>query len=163
MLNKNIIPISVLTLVVMLGALFSVVQPSSVAHAASTCPSNGTVTDGCTCPSGQTPQYIDSRGTATCVSSGNGAGSSYYSDPSGDLATNPIIKWLKNFINLFAAIVGVGAVIMIIWGGLQYTSARDNPQAVQSAKMKIVNVFIGIIAFVFLYAFMQWLIPGGAL
>lgn len=160
MLNKNIILILVLSFAVVLGGIF-VDRSSSIVRAASTCSSGGAVTNGCTCPSGQTAQYVGS--TLTCAEPSSNNSSYYPNDPSGDLASNPIIKWLRNFINLFAAIIGVGAVIMIIIGGIQYTAARDNPQAIQAAKMKIMNVAIGIVAFIFLYAFMQWLIPGGAL
>jgi hypothetical protein len=50
---------------------------------------------------------------------------------------------------------------MIAVAGVQYTTSRDNPQAVQAAKQKIWNVLIGLLAFFFLYAFVQWIIPGG--
>lgn len=74
---------------------------------------------------------------------------------------NPIFTWLNLISNILAGIVGVGAILMVIWGGIQYITARDNAQAVQSAKEKIINVVIGLAAFIFLYAFLQWLIPGG--
>lgn len=74
---------------------------------------------------------------------------------------NPIVVWLSFFINMLAAIVGIGAIIMVIVAGLQYSAARDNPQGIQAAKQKLTNVLIGIAAFVFMYAFLQWLIPGG--
>jgi ABC-type maltose transport system permease subunit len=77
------------------------------------------------------------------------------------LEKNPIVKWINWGINLVAGIVGVGAVLMIIWAGIQYTTARDNAQAVAAAKQKIINVVIGIAAFIFLYAFLNWLVPGG--
>lgn len=79
----------------------------------------------------------------------------------GDIQSNPIIKWLNAIVNLLAGVIGVGAILMIVWGGIQYITARDNAQAVQSAKEKIINVVIGLAAFIFLYAFLQWLIPGG--
>lgn len=78
------------------------------------------------------------------------------------LKNNPIVKWVQFFTNLFAAIVGVGAVIMVIIAGMQYSAARDNAQSIQSAKAKLMNVLIGLVTFVFLYSFLQWLIPGGA-
>ncbi len=77
------------------------------------------------------------------------------------LEKNPIVKWINWGINLVAGVVGVGAVLMIIWAGIQYTTARDNAQAVAAAKQKIINVVIGIAAFIFLYAFLNWLVPGG--
>lgn len=79
-----------------------------------------------------------------------------------DISDNPIVKWLNVIVNVLAGVVGVGAVLMVIWGGIQYITARDNAQAVQSAKEKIINVVIGLAVFIFLYALLQWLIPGGA-
>lgn len=72
-----------------------------------------------------------------------------------------IMKVLEIGLNFLAGLVLVASVIMIIVGGIQYTSSGGNPQAVSAAKQKIMNVFIGLLAFVFLYAFLQWLIPGG--
>ena len=79
----------------------------------------------------------------------------------GCLAKNPIMVWISFFINVAAALVGVGAVIMVIVAGLQYSASRDNPQVIQSAKQKLVNVLIGVAAFIFLWAFLQWIVPGG--
>lgn len=77
------------------------------------------------------------------------------------LANDPIVLWLEWGLGVLSAIVGVGAIIMTIVGGLQYISARDNPQSIQAAKQKIYNVLIGLAAYIFLWAFLQWLIPGG--
>jgi len=77
------------------------------------------------------------------------------------LADNPIVKWLNVLINIVAGVIGVGAVLMLIVAGIQYITSRDNAQGVADAKKKIINVVIGLAAFVFLYAFLNWLIPGG--
>ncbi len=77
------------------------------------------------------------------------------------MADNPVIVWTKRIINFLAAGVGIVTTIMIIVGGIQYASAGPNPQAVASAKKKIVNAIIALLAYFFLYGFMQWLIPGG--
>lgn len=74
---------------------------------------------------------------------------------------NPISKWINFGVNLFSAIILAGASIMMVWAGLQYMNARDNPQGVQAAKEKIWNIVLGLLAYFFLYAFVQWLIPGG--
>lgn len=102
----------------------------------------------------QHPTTAGSQSTTTTTPT-----SFYPEDKSGMSAVS---GWLKTFINLFSAVIGVGAVIMIIFAGIQYSAARDNPQAIQAAKQKIYNVLIGLGAFIFLWAFMQWLIPGGA-
>ncbi|MEI7683330.1 MAG: hypothetical protein WCJ24_03470, partial [Candidatus Saccharibacteria bacterium] len=74
---------------------------------------------------------------------------------------NPLIAQFEAFINFLGIGVGVIIVIMIIIGGIQYTSAGSNPQAVSAAKKKIMNAVISFVAFLLLYSFMQWLIPGG--
>ena len=77
------------------------------------------------------------------------------------LKKNPIVVWLNWGLTVLSAIVGVGAIIMTIVAGLQYSASRDNPQGVQAAKLKITNVVIGLAAYIFLWAFLNWLIPGG--
>jgi hypothetical protein len=79
------------------------------------------------------------------------------------LENNPIIVWLNFFINVLAAVIGVGAVAMLIFAGVQYTTAADNPGQVEAAKKKIGAVVLGLVAFIFLYAFLNWLIPGGVI
>lgn len=79
----------------------------------------------------------------------------------GNLADNPIMQWLEFFINVLSVTILAGGSVMIAWAGIQYMSARDNAQAVQDAKNKIWNVVYGLLAYFFLYAFIQWLIPGG--
>jgi hypothetical protein len=79
----------------------------------------------------------------------------------GNLEDNPIMKWIEFFINVLSVTILAGGSVMIAWAGIQYMSARDNAQAVQAAKQKIWNVIFGLIAYFFLYAFIQWLVPGG--
>lgn len=74
-----------------------------------------------------------------------------------------ILKYLVQFVNLLSAVVGIVVVIMIAIGGLQYSASRDNPQATAAAKAKIQNALLGLVAYLFVYAFLQYIIPGGAL
>lgn len=74
-----------------------------------------------------------------------------------------ILSYLLDAINLLSAIVGIVVVIMIAWGGIQYSASRDNPQATAAAKAKIVNALLGLVAYLFIYAFLQYIIPGGVL
>jgi len=77
------------------------------------------------------------------------------------LKYNPMIQWIRFFINVLSALIGVIVIIMVTLAGIQYSSAADNPQGVQAAKKRIENVLVGLVAYIFLYAFLQWLIPGG--
>lgn len=78
-----------------------------------------------------------------------------------DLSNNPIIKDLNIVLNFLSAGVGIVIVGMIILGGIQYSAAGDNAQAVAAAKQRIINALIALAAYLLMFAFLQWLIPGG--
>lgn len=72
-----------------------------------------------------------------------------------------IVGYIITFINVLSGLVGVVIVIMIAVGGIQYTTARDDPQAVAAAKARIRNAILALVFYLFGFSFLQWLIPGG--
>jgi len=79
-----------------------------------------------------------------------------------DLSKNcGIVRYLRVFINALSRLVGVVVVIMIIVGGIQYSSAGSDPQKIASAKSKITNALLALLVYIFMYAFLQWVVPGG--
>jgi hypothetical protein len=72
-----------------------------------------------------------------------------------------IEKYLNPLINLLAGAVGLVVIIMIIYGGIQYSMAGGDSGKVSAAKARISNALFALIAFLFLYAVLQWLVPGG--
>jgi hypothetical protein len=71
-------------------------------------------------------------------------------------------KYINPFINKFLAPVAVLSVIIgIIWGSIEFATSAGDAQRAASGKGKIQKALIGLIAFLFLYAFLKWLIPGG--
>lgn len=50
---------------------------------------------------------------------------------------------------------------MIVIGGIQYSLSKGDSGAVASAKKRIVNALLALLAFIFLRAFLEWIIPGG--
>lgn len=78
-----------------------------------------------------------------------------------DLCGNPIVEQLQTIVDVLSAGVGVIVVAMIVWGGIRFAMAGDNPQGVAEAKSHITNALIALLAFMFMFAFLQWLIPGG--
>jgi hypothetical protein len=78
------------------------------------------------------------------------------------LQANPVVTRFNDILNFFGIGVGVIVVIMVIVGGIQYAAAGSNPQAVAAAKKRILNAIIALVAFMLLYSFMQYLLPGGA-
>lgn len=72
-----------------------------------------------------------------------------------------ITSYIRLFTNGLSALVGIVIVVMVVVGGIQYSMARDNPQAVAAARQKIINAVLALLLFVFMFAFLQWIIPGG--
>lgn len=74
-------------------------------------------------------------------------------------------KFVENYVNpfvlLLTALVGVVAIISIIYAGIQYASSADDPGTVSKAKQRIFNTILGLVAYIFLFAFLNYLIPGG--
>jgi len=71
-----------------------------------------------------------------------------------DAYINPAIK-------LLSVLVGVVAVIFIIFGAIQVSSSGGDPQKSANGKNHIRNALIGVVAYVLLFALINWLIPGG--
>ena len=86
-------------------------------------------------------------------------------DPAlGDRGADGLIhNYVNPFINFLAIAVGIIVTISIVVGGIQYSASADDPQKVAKAKDRIINAIIALLAFLFLYAFLQWLVPGGFL
>lgn len=74
-----------------------------------------------------------------------------------------ITRWLIVVINILSAVAGLIITIVIIIGGIQYTTAKDDPQAVAAAKGRITNAILALAVYIFFYAMLQWLVPGGVL
>ena len=66
-------------------------------------------------------------------------------------------------VNFFAAGVGVIVLAMIVVGGIQYASAGDNAQNAAAARNRIKNAIIGLILYLFMFAIVNFLVPGGIL
>lgn len=74
----------------------------------------------------------------------------------------PLIqKYINPTIAMLTAAVGVAAVIGIIYGGIEITTSAGDPQKNASGKNHIRNAVIGIVSLVFLWAFLNWIVPGG--
>ena len=101
----------------------------------------------------------DSTDASKCEPLGNGC-------PTGTsqhdcLAKNQIVIDLNLFVDFLSAAVGIVVVTMVIIGGIQYSMAGNNPTALTAAKQRITNAIIAIVAFILIFTFLQWLIPGG--
>lgn len=79
----------------------------------------------------------------------------------GNFKDNGIWGLLLLIINILTAGVGIVAVGGIVYGSILYTSASSNADKTKKAINIIVNVVIGIVAWVLSYSFLNFIIPGG--
>ncbi len=135
-------------------SLFATSQ--EVSAAGEICP-NGTMVNSangsCVCPDGfqQVTGAIDSNDTH-CIPINSG---------SAELKDNPIYFYLKNILRFLAAGVGLAVGGGIVFGGYMYITARANAGQVEKGKAVIINSIIGLILFIFMFAILQFIIPGG--
>jgi hypothetical protein len=77
--------------------------------------------------------------------------------------SNVIYSYLAGIIKFLSAGVGLVIVLMIIISGIQYITARDNPQSTEAAKNRLWNALIALFLFIFMFAILNFLVPGGIL
>ncbi len=88
-------------------------------------------------------------------------------DPATDCSTAKggkcdfIGKYINPAINTLTVLFGLLAAISIILGGINYATSEGDPQKASKAKRRIANTIIAIVAYMFLYAFLQFIVPGG--
>ena len=70
---------------------------------------------------------------------------------------------LNLIVDILSIGIGIVSVIGITIVGIQYLTAGGNEAQTTKAKRRLSEIVIGIIAYVLLYALMQWLLPGGKL
>lgn len=104
---------------------------------------------------------------ASCAASGSGSSGSsgnFEADcKSGNLNKDNcgIIAYIVLFTRVLSGLVGIVVVIMIAVGGIQYAAAGPDPSAVVAARKRIINALIALVFYIFMFSFLQWLVPGG--
>jgi hypothetical protein len=72
---------------------------------------------------------------------------------------------VKNYIDPVILFVGGGVglviVIMIVIGGIQFITSGGDPNHVAEAKKRIANALLALVAWILIYAFLNWIMPGG--
>lgn len=153
-------------MILMLVAPFGVLTTPKAA--AITCPAGQYVPSGsssCTpeqlCPSGQSP-------TDSCIAPVTSCPSGQYYDIASSSCTSSsctgmdcISKYVDPLVRLLSGLVGIVVVLSIIVAGIQYASAADDPGKVAAAKKRIYNAMTALLVYLFLFGFLQWLLPGG--
>ncbi len=73
----------------------------------------------------------------------------------------PIEDLAYALIRFLTAGIGLVMVASIVYAGVQYASSEGNPEATVAAKKRIQNALIGLIFYIFIFALVQYLVPGG--
>lgn len=67
---------------------------------------------------------------------------------------------VKKFLNILSAVVGVVAVIMIIYGGFRYVASGGKQESVTSAKNTILYAIVGLIIVALAQAIVHFVLKG---
>ena len=162
-------------------------SPNNIANGQCSCPATGCggapVTSECYNGLATNPDLNNSaNGQCRCPASGcegtssgfNSSGTTFVDrraagnvDPAStctiESADCNINQYIELFINILSGLVGVVVVMVIVIGGIQYGTAGDDPGKLQAAKQRITKALIALLVFIFLYAFLQYLVPGGVI
>jgi hypothetical protein len=72
-----------------------------------------------------------------------------------------IIGFLVTGINVLSAVAGMVIVFSIMFAGFQYMTAQDNAGQIQQARTRIIWAITALLVFIFSYAILNFLVPGG--
>lgn len=70
-------------------------------------------------------------------------------------------KYIDPVVNLLGAGVGVVVLASVVAGAIQISSSAGDSGKYAKGRERIINSLLAMAGFVFLYAFLQWIIPGG--
>jgi hypothetical protein len=85
-------------------------------------------------------------------------------DPNADCSNDRcdlIKKYVNPSINLLSLCFGVIAAASLIAGGIQYSTSAGDSEKVTRAKKRIFNTLVAVFAYIFMWSFLQFLVPGG--
>ncbi len=134
------------------------------------CPEGGAVINGVYTPNGNisrnTPTPTHSPTPSPVPTSEPSCGSVKTSIDYGcahntDATGGPIYGFIRAIIKFASGLVGIGVLLMLIIGGIRYTTSAGNPKLVASAKNQIINAVVGLALFGLMLAILNFLLPGG--
>lgn len=65
---------------------------------------------------------------------------------------------VKQFVNIFLFAVGALSVIMLIWGGIRYTTSAGDSSKVTAAKNTVLYAIVGLVVAILAYAIVNMVI-----
>lgn len=96
--------------------------------------------------------------------SGNEVSSSYTGEKircsCDDGKGSSVLNILSLVVNIMTIGIGILGVVGITIVGIQYLTAGGNEEKTRKAKQRLFEIIIGLVAYVIIYALLNWLIPG---
>lgn len=86
-----------------------------------------------------------------------GEGGQFCSD---DNQGGGVIKLILDILDIVTVGVGILGVIAISVVGIQYLTAGSSEEKVRTAKRRLFEIIIGLVAYAVLFALLKWLLPG---
>jgi len=74
-----------------------------------------------------------------------------------------ILKYVVIGINFLSALAGMVIIASIMFAGFQYMTAQDNAGQIEQARKRIIMALTALVLFIFMYALLNFLVPGGVL
>lgn len=84
-----------------------------------------------------------------------------FGDCAGGTDGEGVFMVLNILLQVVTGAVGIAGTLGIVLTGIQYMTARDDPAKMTKAKSRLIQIVIGLVAYAVLWAFLQWLLPGG--
>ena len=83
------------------------------------------------------------------------------SSNTSDIEGSAIMRTLIWIVNTLSVGVGVAAVAAIAYAGFLYTTSRGSPEQAKKAITMITNTVVGVLLYIFMWALINFLVPGG--
>lgn len=91
-------------------------------------------------------------------STGGGGGDAASSELCGATKQDDAQNIIKNVINTILIVLGMIAVIMIVIGGIRYTTSNGDPGSIKGAKDTILYAVVGLVIAILSYAIVNFVI-----
>ena len=79
----------------------------------------------------------------------------------GDSDGNGVFTVLNVILNVLTWGIGIAGTLGIVITGIQYMTAKDDVAQMAKAKNRLIQIVIGLAIYAVMWAFLQWLLPGG--
>lgn len=98
--------------------------------------------------------FADCNGVETSVIGENGC-------MEGTSDGSAIFSVLNIVLQVLTYGVGIAGTIGIVITGIQILTAKDNAGQLAAAKTRFIAIVIGLAVYAVMWAFLEWLLPGG--